>query len=192
MIGSPTPRARRRSLLQQASSTSVVAAAAVLSGFLLDIVIAASYGAGPITDSFFVAARLPLGVGALVVAAANQALVPAFASSLAKRSEQATWRLASILITATLLGGAVVVASVAFLAQPLVALTAPGLPAAQAKLAAELIPVTFSMIPLLASSEVLRALLNARFSFVVPAATNVALTATAAATPITFRVGSGR
>ena len=171
----------RRSLLQQAGSTSVVAGLAVLIGFLLDIVIAAKYGAGPITDSFFVAARVPLGVGALAVAAFNQALVPAFATSLTKRGEQATWRLASIIVTCTLLVGAFLVAAAYLLAAPLVAVTAPGLPAGEAKLAAELVPVTFALIPLVTSSEVLRALLNARFSFVVPAATNVALSGTAAA-----------
>ncbi len=159
----------------------MIAGLAVLTGFLLDIVIAASYGAGPITDSFFVAARLPLGIGALAVAAANQALVPAFAASLNKRSEQATWRLASILITCTLIAGGLLVAAAYLLARPLVALTAPGLPAHEAQLAAELIPVTFALVPLVTSSEVLRALLNSRFSFVVPAATNIALSGTAAA-----------
>jgi putative peptidoglycan lipid II flippase len=166
--------------LRQAGSTSVVAGLAVLTGFLLDVVIAATYGAGPITDAFFVAARLPLGVGALAVAAANQALVPAFAMSLGKRDEPATWRLASIIITTTLVGGAALVALASLIARPLVAITAPGLPSSEATLAAQLIPVTFAMIPLVTSSEVLRALLNARFSFVVPAATNLALSGTAA------------
>src|ERR1700694_4738991 len=179
MIAKGLPR-KRRSLLRQAGSTSVIAGLAVLTGFLLDVVIAASYGAGPITDSFFVAIRLPLGIGALAVAAANQALDPALAASLNKRSEQATWSLASILITCTLLAGAVLVGAAYLLARPLVALTAPGLPAAQGQLAADLIPITFALIPLVTSSEVLRALLNSRFSFVVPAATNIALSGTAA------------
>lgn len=181
MIDTNRPQRRGRSLLRQAGSTSVVAGLAVLTGFLLDVVIAATYGAGPITDAFFVAARLPLGVGALVVAAANQALVPAFAMSLGKRSEAATWRLASIIITTTLVGGAALVALVSLIARPLVTITAPGLPASEATLAAQLMPVTFAMVPLVMSSEVLRALLNARFSFVVPAATNLALSGTAAA-----------
>jgi murein biosynthesis integral membrane protein MurJ len=175
-----TPPRRRRTLLQQAGSTSVIAGLAVLTGFLLDVVIAATFGAGPTTDSFFVAARLPLGIGALAVAAANQALVPAFATSLLNRGEQPTWRLASIIISTTLAGGALLVAIAYLIAVPLVALTAPGLPASEAKLAAQLVPITFAMIPLVTSSEVLRALLNARFSFVVPAATNVALSGTAA------------
>lgn len=158
----------------------MIAGLSVLAGFLLDVVIAARYGAGPITDSFFVAARLPLGVGALAVAAANQALVPAFSASLNKRSEQATWRLASIIITLIFTGGALVVAAAFLLSAPLVALTAPGLGRDQARLAGELIPVTFALIPLVTSSEVLRALLNARYSFVVPAATGAALSGTAA------------
>jgi murein biosynthesis integral membrane protein MurJ len=153
---------------------------AVLAGFLLDIVIAWKYGAGAITDSFFVAARVPLGVWALAVAAANQALVPAFSASLAGRGEAATWRLASILITTTLLVGGAVDVAVWVLAGPLVHVTAPGLPAGGAALAAQLVPITFAIIPLVTSSEILRALLNARYSFVVPAATNIVLSGTAA------------
>ena len=181
MIPTGAPRRPRRSLLRQAGSTSVIAGLAVLTGFVLDITIAATYGAGQITDSFFVAARLPLGAVALAVAAANQALVPAFATSLINRGEQATWRLASIVITTTLAGGALLVAAASLIAAPLVAITAPGLPVAEARLAAQLVPITFAMIPLSTSSEILRALLNARFSFVVPAATNIALSGTAAA-----------
>jgi putative peptidoglycan lipid II flippase len=187
VIPTDAPRRPRRSLLRQAGSTSVIAGLAVLTGFVLDITIAAKYGAGPITDSFFVAARLPLGAVALAVAAANQALVPAFATSLNNRGEQATWRLASIVITATLAGGALLVAAAYLIAAPLVAITAPGLPAAQARLAAQLVPITFAMIPLSTSSEILRALLNARFSFVVPAATNIALAGTAAAVVLLTR-----
>jgi murein biosynthesis integral membrane protein MurJ len=181
------PRRPRRSLVGQASATSVIAMLAVLSGFVLDIVIAATYGAGPITDSFFVAARIPLGVWALAVAASNQALVPAFSTSLSKRSEQATWRLASILISAIVVGGLVLVGIVLVAARPLVAITAPGLLPSSATLAAELMPVTFALIPLVLTAEVLRALLNARFSFVVPAAINIALTGTAAAIIFTVR-----
>ncbi len=181
------PRRRTRSLIRQAGSTSVVAGLAVLAGFGLDIVIAATFGAGPVTDSFFVAARVPLGIWALAVAAANQALVPAFATSIAKRSEQATWQLASIIITSTLSVGAILVAAVFLLAGPLVALTAPGLPVGEARLATQLIPITFAMIPLVTTTEVLRALLNARFSFVVPATTNIVLSGTAAAVILLFR-----
>ena len=186
VIESP-PRGPRRSLLGQASATSVIALLAVLSGCLLDIVIAATYGAGPTTDSFFVAARIPLGVWALAVAAANQALVPAFSTSLSKRGEAATWRLASTLISVVVVAGAALVVVVWAAARPLVAITAPGLPAAGADLAAQLIPITFALIPLVVTAEVLRALLNARFSFVVPAAINIALTGTAAAVIFTVR-----
>ena len=52
IIQQPTPpRGPKRSLIGQASATSVIAMLAVLSGFLLDIVIAATYGAGAIRAS---------------------------------------------------------------------------------------------------------------------------------------------
>ena len=87
--GRPGSAERRegRSMIRQSSLTSLVAGGSVLTGLLLDAVVAAKFGAGRATDSFFVAARIPLGLNAVVVAAANQALVPAISKSLVTRSE---------------------------------------------------------------------------------------------------------
>ena len=181
------PPARRRSLVRQASLTSLVAAGAVAMGLLRDVVIAATFGAGPITDSFFVAARLPLGFAAIMVAAANQALIPAFTRSLAEQGEDETWLLVSRLVTAGVVFGTLVVILVELVSRPLLFLIAPGLPASEAALAAQLLPICFAMVPLSVTSEILRALLNARYSFVVPAAANIALSATAAGLVLAVR-----
>ncbi len=178
--GRREPGHRSGSLLRQSSLISLAAGGGVLAGLLLDIVIAASFGAGPATDAFFVAVRVPLGLGAVVTAAANQALVPAFSTSLFTRTEAATWRLVSILVTAILVGGAVIVALTALLALPLMRLTAPGLPQTEVQVAASLAPVAFAMVPLITLAEVLRAMLNARYSFVPPAAMNIVMNALAA------------
>lgn len=68
--------------MRQSGLTSVAAAAAVASGLVLDVSIAASFGAGRATDAFFVAARIPLGLVAIVMVAANQALVPSISTWL--------------------------------------------------------------------------------------------------------------
>ena len=50
------------------------------------------------TDEFFVASRIPFGLVAVVMAAANQALVPAFRTSLTQRGDRSTDRLISMVL----------------------------------------------------------------------------------------------
>lgn len=170
----------KRGVVRQSGLTSLAAAASVVSGLLLDAAIAADFGAGRAADAFFVAARLPLGLVAIVMVAANQALVPAISTWLVREGERATWRLVSMLLTATMaLAGALVL--VAGLAAPLLSrLIAPGLSSAQLDLAASMARVMFVIVPLVALAEVLRALLNARYSFVAPAAMHVVMNGVAA------------
>jgi murein biosynthesis integral membrane protein MurJ len=176
----PPPRRTSRDVIRQSSTTSIAAAASVLSGLVLDVAIAATYGAGSSTDAFFVAARIPLGLVAIVMVGANQALVPAISTWLVRKGHEETWRLTSLLLVATLAitGGLAVVA--AALAWPLMRLTAPGLPAESIDLAATLSRIMFIVVPLVALAEVLRALLNAMGSFFAPAAMHVVMNGLAA------------
>ena len=73
---------RRRGLVRQSGVTGVAAAAAVASGLVLDVAIAAALGADASSDAFFAAATIPLGIVAIVMVAANQALVPSIATWL--------------------------------------------------------------------------------------------------------------
>ena len=96
-------------------------------GSILDISIAFRFGAGENTDAFFIASRIPLGIAAVVMAAANQALVPAFRTSLTKRGDQQTNRLISMVVC-TVLAVGVFMTLVAWLAAgPLIRATAPGI-----------------------------------------------------------------
>ena len=81
----------------------------MLAGLILDVSIAFSFGAGPKTDAFFVASRIPIGLVAVVMVAANQALVPAFRTSFTKRGEQATDRLISMVLCAVVAVGVALV-----------------------------------------------------------------------------------
>ena len=170
------PRKRTtRDVIRQSGTTSTAAAASVLSGLVLDVVIAATYGAGAATDAFFVAARIPLGLVAVVMVGANQALVPAISTWLARKSRDETWRLTSLLTLGTLglVGG--LSALLALFASPLMRLTAPGMSADSVALAASLFRVMLIVVPLVALAEVFRALLNALHSFLAPAAMHVVL-----------------
>jgi putative peptidoglycan lipid II flippase len=170
-----------RAVVRQSGLTGIAAGAGLVAGLLLDIGIAFRFGAGASTDAFFVAARIPLGLTAVVMAAANQALVPAFRTSMTTRGDAPTDRLVSMIICAVLLVGAALVALAWAVAWPLMRVTAPGVSAAEVGTAASMVPVIFAIVPLVAVSEVTRAYLNARYAFVAPALMSGVLTGVAAA-----------
>lgn len=174
------PSRGRSSLIRQSTFTSVAAAASIGSGLLLDVAIAAVFGAGAQTDSFFVAARLPLGLIAIVMVGANQALVPTFTTWLVQRGERETWRLVSLTLTASVLITVLLCAAMAAVALPAIWATAPGLTGQQLRLAASLTRLIVLIVPLVTAAEVLRSLLNARGIVVAPAAMHLALNGTAA------------
>jgi peptidoglycan biosynthesis protein MviN/MurJ (putative lipid II flippase) len=184
-------RSRTREVVRHTSGTSVAAALGVASGLLLDVVIAASFGAGTATDAFFVAARIPLGIAAILLVGANQALVPAISTWLVHRTRHETWRLTTATMLATLLLGTALALAATLLSGPLIAITAPGLDEASSSLAVQLSRILFWTVPLIAVAEVLRALLNALHSFVAPALMHVVLNGVAAAIVIGGVAGSG-
>lgn len=176
----PTASHSNRAVMRQSGLTGVAAAAGVIAGLVLDIAIAFRFGAGENTDAFFIASRIPLGIAAVVMAAANQALVPAFRTSLTKRGDHQTNRLISMVVC-TVLAAGVFTTLVAWLAAgPLIRATAPGVSAHEVSLAASMVPVMFAMVPLVAVAEVMRAYLNASYAFVAPALMTVVLNGLAA------------
>jgi murein biosynthesis integral membrane protein MurJ len=170
-----------RAIFRQSGLTGLAAMAGVIAGLILDISIAFRFGAGAHTDEFFVAARIPIGLVAVITAAANQALVPAFRTSLTQRGERSTDRLISMVMAVVLIVGAALVLLTWLLAGPFVHVTAPGLPVGEFSAAASMVPVMFAMVPLVAIAEVMRAYLNARYAFVAPALMTVVLNGLAAA-----------
>jgi murein biosynthesis integral membrane protein MurJ len=169
-----------RAVVRQSGLTGIAAGISVLFGLLLDVSIAARFGAGRATDSFFVSARIPLLLTAIVMVVANQALVPAFRTSLTRRGEAATQRLISLIVGVVLLAGLAMLLMVWLLAYPLMRVIAPGISSAEVATAASMAPVVFAIVPLVAVSEVMRAYLNSRYRFVVPALMSGILTAVAA------------
>lgn len=170
-----------RSLVHQSGMTSIVAAMAMATGLLLDIAIAARFGAGAMTDAFFVAARIPVGITVLALAVSTQALVPTFSTWLVAKDRSEANRLLSLVLTAAAVLGIGLWIVGAVVAEPLVLVTAPGLSSSLVALAASMVRVMFLIVPLVATAEVLRSFLNARYSFVAPAAMNVAMSGTSAA-----------
>jgi murein biosynthesis integral membrane protein MurJ len=177
---------RRGRLVRQSALTSLAAGAAVASGLLLDATIASRFGAGAATDAFFVAARIPLGLLAIVMVVANQALVPAFSTWVTQKGEQEADRLVSLVLVGTLLVTSALAAAAYLAAYPLMRLSAPGLDAPDAVLAASVARVMFLLIPLVSLAEVLRAVLNTRFAFVAPASMHAVMNGLAAGIVVLF------
>jgi putative peptidoglycan lipid II flippase len=167
-------------IARKAAVTSVAAAAAIASGLLLDVSIAYRFGAGSATDAFFVGARIPLGLLAVVMVAANQTLVPAFSAWRTTKAEDESRRLTSLVLTGVFLIAGVIAVSGSSLAAPLVHLTAPGLSDESTALAISVARIMFFLLPLVSMAEVLRAVLNSRRAFTAPAAVHLLFNGTAA------------
>jgi putative peptidoglycan lipid II flippase len=174
-------------VVRQSGLTSIAASLAILSGLLLDIAIAAVFGAGRATDAFVVAARISLGVTAVVMVVGNQVLVPTVVAWVTEHSAERAQRLVNSVVATALFGGLIVAAIIAALASPIVAIVAPGFPPPQQEVTADILRVMVLFVPLTAASEVLRAWLNAHLSFVFPALMTLVLNVVATAIVLAIR-----
>ena len=147
-------------------------------GFVRDFVIARTFGAGIMTDAFFVAFRLPNLLRRLFAEGAfSQAFVPILAEYRNRRGESETKslvdRVASVLFLAL-----VVVSALGMVAAPvLIALTAPGFSADAGKfqLTVELTRITFPYILFMSLVALAAGILNTWSRFALPAFTPVLL-----------------
>lgn len=175
----PAPADRPASVARQSALTGVAATIAVGTGLLLDVAVAAVFGAGSDTDAFVVAARVPLALTAIFMVLGNQVLVPTYATWETAFAGRRDRRLTTTVLLGALAGGAAVAVLLGLAAELLLLVLAPGFDDAQRDLAASMLRVMVLTIPLTAGSEVLRAWLNARHMFVVPAMMTVVLNLTA-------------
>ena len=131
---------RRRSV---AANAAIVAAAFAVSrvlGMLREIIVAARFGTGDTYDAYVAAFRIPDLLFVVVMSGAfGAAFIPVFGGQLARGEAERAWRLASTLLTWTVVVLAVVGLLVSLLAEPLVGrLIAPELPPESRQLATNL------------------------------------------------------
>jgi putative peptidoglycan lipid II flippase len=160
----------RRALARSSSGIAVLAGAGVLSGFLVDAAMAAIFGADAGTDAFFIAATIPFALASLLLASVNQVIVPVVHRWFDEGSEEeARLRVGGLLGTA--LAGGVGVASIGIALSPLLpAVLAPGAASDTKRAAVQMTALLFTTVVTRIGAEILRSLLNARFSFAGPAA----------------------
>ena len=114
-------------LLRSAAVIGIYTLLSRILGFIRDLLIAATLGAGPVADAFFVAFRLPNLFRRLFAEGAfNAAFSPMFAESLIQRGPDDARRFAEEALAAVLIG-AVLLTAIAELTMPaLISILAPG------------------------------------------------------------------
>ena len=131
-------------------------------GLLLELSLAFLLGADSETDALFVALRIPLGVAVFFPPTAIQVLVPVMTRWLDGQGTRATNAQTTGVFAGTFLLSTGLSIGGILAAPVLMPLLAPGLSVATQQLAAELARIAFLMVPMIASSEVLRAYRHAR------------------------------
>lgn len=177
-IGARAPGASRGTV---ARAAAVVGSATLLSrilGFVRDLVVARTFGAGPLTDSFFVAFRLPNLLRRLVAEGAlSSAFIPVFSEYLATREAGETRRmLRAVAGAVALVLGGITLAGI--LAAPLlVRVMAPGFFAdpVRGALTVGLTRLMFPYLLFVGLAALAMGILNAHRRFFTPALAPVAL-----------------
>jgi len=147
-------------------------------GFVRDFVIARAFGAGWMTDAFFVAFRLPNLLRRLFAEGAfSQAFVPLFAEYRHRRSAEETKCLLDRIASALFLAVALIALLGMLLAPLLVLVSAPGFSrdADKFALTVELTRLCFPYILFMALIALAAGVLNSYGRFALPAATPVLL-----------------
>ena len=161
-----------KSILRSASIISVATLISRLLGFIRDIVIAAFFGTGVISEAFFVAFRIPNLLRDLVgEGAANSAFVPVFCQYWAKEKKESFWDLASNTFWVAL----IILASISLLgvlfSKPIVSIIAPGFLKDPQKfsLTIKLTRILFPYLLLIGLTAYTMGLLHTFKSFLAPA-----------------------
>ncbi|THF66114.1 murein biosynthesis integral membrane protein MurJ [Pseudothauera nasutitermitis] len=165
-------------LLRALATVSGMTLLSRILGFVRDFVIARAFGAGMMTDAFFVAFRLPNLLRRMFAEGAfSQAFVPILAEYKNRQGEDATRTLVNR--TATLLALVVTAVSIlGVLAAPwIIYLSAPGfaVDAEKFALTVELTRITFPYILFMALVALAGGILNTWSRFAIPAFTPVLL-----------------
>ncbi len=133
---------------QGRSATRVAAGilASRITGFLRDVIIAATFGVGPVTDAYAAALKIPNAFRNLLSEGALSAsFVPVFSSLMERGDTAGARRLAQGVLGGLLLLSALVVAAVVAAAPWLLGILAPGYDAELSELTTRLVRILFPM-----------------------------------------------
>jgi putative peptidoglycan lipid II flippase len=168
----------QRAVARAAAVVGTATLASRILGFVRDLVIARGFGAGPGTDAFFVAFRLPNLLRRLVAEGAlSSAFIPVFTEYSTKRSRADYLRMLSAVTGLMLLLLAGVTLAGILAAPWLLRLMAPGFfeSAAVGELTVRLTRLMFPYLFLVGLAAVAMGILNAQRHFLIPALSPIAL-----------------
>lgn len=142
-------------------------------GFSTQVVTASLFGAGAGMDAFLAASAVPQYVIAVLLGSLGFVFVPVFVDYLATGRENEAWQIASSLINLSLLTvGALVVLGILF-PDAVLGLTAPGLPDATHRLAAQIAVITWPSVLATGLISLLTGIYQSQSRFGWPAAVPV-------------------
>lgn len=150
---------------------SLVSAALLLrvGGMVNQVVVSASFGAGPAMDAYFAAVAFPLLLVQLLGSALEAAIIPVYSRLRIHSAEETASRLLSTLVNGLLLGALLLTIVLLALRQSLVFLLAPGFDEMRLSQAVALTPLLYLVVPLSLLVSLLECLLNAEGQFGWPA-----------------------
>jgi putative peptidoglycan lipid II flippase len=173
-----------RGVVSAVGSIGAATLASRVLGYVRDMVVAHTFGAGPVTDAFLVAFRIPNLLRRLLAEGAlSTAVIPVFTETLTQGGPGAFSRLTRAAAGAAIVVLCVVSALGVLLARPVVAVMAPGWRADSAlfDLAVSLTRVMFPYLVLVGLAALAMGALNAHHRFFTaalgPAVLNVAMIA---------------
>lgn len=162
----------KKSIIKSASIISIATLCSRILGFIRDIVIAAIFGTGAVSEAFFVAFRIPNILRDLVgEGAANSAFVPVFCEYKSREKSGDFWGLVGNSFWIIL----IVLSGIAFLgiifARPIVSIIAPGFLKEPAKflLTVRLTQILFPYLVLISLTAYSMGVLHTFRSFTAPA-----------------------
>jgi len=178
-LPAPAPvTSANRAVARAAAVVGVATLASRVFGFARDLVVARAFGAGPVTDAFFVAFRIPNLLRRLVAEGAlSSAFIPVLTDYLTTRSRAETRAMLRAVVGAMLLLLAVL-SVLGVLASPwIVRAMAPGFFAdpVLGGLTVTLTRIMFPFLFLVGTAAVVMGILNAHRHFLLPALAPVAL-----------------
>ncbi|MEO5354770.1 MAG: murein biosynthesis integral membrane protein MurJ [Magnetococcus sp. XQGC-1] len=168
----PAPVPSRRRLMRAMGTISLFTLLSRILGFIRDIVLAHSFGAGLAADAFFVAFKLPNFLRRLFAEGAfNTAFIPVFSDYLARGDQEATREAAQAVFTALATILLLVVAIGQLFMPYVVYIAAPGFADQPEKfqLTVELTRVTFPYILFISLVALASGILNSFHKFALPA-----------------------
>lgn len=139
-------------------------------GLIRDQINAALFGAGLVSDAFYVAYRIPnMFRDLLAEGALSSAFVPAFTAYMNKGGKEAAYRLANLVLTLLSIIFSVLIIFAWFFTPLLIKVIAPGFALEGIKLAILLTRILFPFIAFMGFATVIMGMLNSEGHFTVPA-----------------------